>query len=66
MRFNIKAWIRSLPHKLREYIRIIKIARKPTKEEFTRIAKITGAGIVIIGLIGFIVQAVYNVVTHLV
>lgn len=33
-------------------IRIISIARKPTDEEFVKIAKITGAGMIGIGLVG--------------
>ncbi len=41
-----------------EYKRIIKIARKPTKEEFLRILKITGAGVMLIGFIGFALQIV--------
>ena len=35
---------------------VLKVTRKPTKEEFRTIVKITGLGITIIGLIGFILQ----------
>lgn len=41
--------------KLGEYTRVLKLARKPNKDEFTMIAKVAGAGILLIGLIGFIV-----------
>ncbi len=41
--------------KLGEYTRVLKLARKPNKAEFTMIAKVAGAGILLIGLIGFIV-----------
>jgi protein transport protein SEC61 subunit gamma-like protein len=41
-----------------EYIRVLKLARKPNREEFTTIAKISMAGIGIIGMIGFIIYAI--------
>ena len=36
--------------------RVLAITRKPSKEEFTTIVKVTGIGIVLIGLIGFLLQ----------
>jgi protein transport protein SEC61 subunit gamma-like protein len=42
---------------LQEYIRVLKLARKPSREEFTMIAKISMAGIGIIGTIGFVIYA---------
>ena len=43
--------------KLQEYIRVLRLARKPTREEFNMIAKISLAGMGIIGLIGFLIYA---------
>jgi len=40
--------------KLREYLRVLKIAEKPDRDEFEMSAKITGAGIIIIGFVGFL------------
>ena len=40
-----------------EYIRVLKLARKPSREEFNMIAKISMAGIGIIGVIGFVIYA---------
>ncbi len=40
---------------VKEYIRVLKLARKPNREEFTMIAKISMAGIGIIGTIGFVI-----------
>ncbi len=37
-----------------KYGRVLKMARKPTNEEFGKSSKITGAGIIIIGGIGFL------------
>jgi protein transport protein SEC61 subunit gamma-like protein len=41
-----------------EYLRVLRLARKPTGEEFTMIAKISMAGIGIIGTIGFLIYAI--------
>ncbi|MDY6764726.1 MAG: protein translocase SEC61 complex subunit gamma [Halobacteria archaeon] len=38
---------------LKEYIRVLKLARTPGWDEFTQVAKIAGAGILLIGLTGF-------------
>jgi protein transport protein SEC61 subunit gamma-like protein len=40
-----------------EYIRVLKLARKPSREEFNMIAKVSMAGIGIIGSIGFLIYA---------
>ncbi|MEA3283256.1 MAG: protein translocase SEC61 complex subunit gamma [Euryarchaeota archaeon] len=44
--------------KLSEYTRILKLARKPTREEFLMIAKVAGAGILLIGAVGFMIYLV--------
>ncbi len=38
-----------------KYWRVVKLARTPTRTEFSRIAIVAAAGIFLIGLIGFIV-----------
>jgi len=38
-----------------KYGRVLKMARKPTDEEFAKTSKITGAGILIVGGLGFVV-----------
>lgn len=45
--------------KLVNYRRVISVARKPDKEEFTKAAKITGSGILFVGMIGFIIFMIY-------
>jgi protein transport protein SEC61 subunit gamma and related proteins len=42
----------------RECVRVFKITKKPTKDEFKTISKIAGLGILVIGLIGFLVHLV--------
>jgi len=41
--------------------RVLKITRKPSKEEFLLAVKITGVGIVAIGLIGFSIFLVFKI-----
>ncbi len=40
---------------VKEYIRVLKLARKPDREEFTMIAKVSMAGIALIGIMGFLI-----------
>ncbi len=43
---------------VKECARVLKITKKPTKEEFKTISKVSGLGILIIGLLGFIVHLI--------
>ena len=45
----------NVPLRLGEYMRVLKLTRRPTRAEFTVIAKVAGAGILLIGFIGFII-----------
>jgi len=38
--------------------RVLRVTKKPTKEEFKTIVKVSGLGIIIIGMIGFIIQMI--------
>ena len=38
-----------------KYVRILKMARTPTGEEYSRTLAITGAGIMILGAVGFVI-----------
>jgi len=40
---------------LEEAIRVLKLTRKPNKDEFMLIAKVTGVGIILVGLLGSII-----------
>ena len=40
---------------IKETIRVLRVTKKPNKEEFSSIVKVTGLGIAIIGIIGFII-----------
>jgi protein transport protein SEC61 subunit gamma-like protein len=43
----------------RKYLRVLKLARTPTREEFTKIAIVAAAGVLIIGLIGFFIYEMF-------
>lgn len=47
--------------KLSEYVRVLKLTRKPSREEFSVIAKVAGAGILLVGFIGFIIYILITV-----
>ncbi|MBD3310120.1 protein translocase SEC61 complex subunit gamma [Candidatus Woesearchaeota archaeon] len=40
----------------KECRRVLKVTKKPSKEEFKTIVKVSGLGIMIIGLVGFIIN----------
>jgi protein transport protein SEC61 subunit gamma-like protein len=45
---------------VRKYWRVLKLARTPTREEFTKIATVAAAGVLVVGLIGFIIMIVFE------
>lgn len=45
-----------------KYGRVLKMARKPTDEEYSKTVKITGLGILAIGLLGFIIYMIRELV----
>jgi protein transport protein SEC61 subunit gamma-like protein len=60
--FMEKAW--DLQHRVEarqkrvgkgKYGRVLKMARKPTNDEYSKTSKITGAGILLIGGLGFLI-----------
>jgi protein transport protein SEC61 subunit gamma-like protein len=43
----------------RKYWRVLKLARTPTREEFIKIATVAAAGVLVVGLIGFIIYELF-------
>jgi protein transport protein SEC61 subunit gamma-like protein len=41
---------------------VLKVTKKPNQEEFKMIVKITGLGIIVIGLIGFIITMIATLI----
>ncbi|AIY89276.1 protein translocase SEC61 complex subunit gamma [Geoglobus acetivorans] len=50
-----------LSEKFRDYINILKMTRKPDREEFVTTLKVSVAVMLVIGLIGFIVYLLMDV-----
>jgi len=45
-----------------KYGRVLKMARKPTSEEYAKTCKITGIGILVIGGLGFLIYLLTTIV----
>lgn len=43
---------------IKECVRVLRVTKKPDKTEFITIVKASGLGILIIGLMGFIIQMI--------
>ena len=55
---NTTSWQYKIKSFVRECIRVLRITKKPSGYEFKTIVKVSGIGILIIGLIGFLIQMV--------
>ncbi len=43
------------PTDLSSYVRVLKLASTPSWQEFSQVAKIAGAGILLVGFMGFLI-----------
>jgi protein transport protein SEC61 subunit gamma-like protein len=50
-----------VPYDLASYVRVLKLASTPSWEEFWQVSKIAGAGIFLVGLLGFVIFLVMSV-----
>ena len=55
---NRASWKYKIKSFIGECIRVLKVTKKPDAFEFKTIVKVSGLGILIIGLIGFVVQMI--------
>jgi protein transport protein SEC61 subunit gamma-like protein len=46
---------------LSSYVRVLKMASTPSWEEFSQVALIAGAGVLLVGFLGFVIFAVMSV-----
>jgi protein transport protein SEC61 subunit gamma-like protein len=44
----------------RKYLRVLKLARTPSRDEFTKIATVAAAGVLVVGLIGFVIYVFFD------
>ncbi|OTF06324.1 protein translocase SEC61 complex subunit gamma [Halorubrum sp. SD612] len=49
-----------VPYDPNSYIRVLKLASTPSTDEFLQVSKIAGAGILLIGFIGFLMFAIMS------
>ena len=52
-----------VPLELSAYTRVLRLASTPSWEEFSQIAKIAGAGIGLVGLMGFVIFLLMSFIT---
>jgi protein transport protein SEC61 subunit gamma-like protein len=55
----------NIKEKLAEYKRVLKVTKKPDSEEFKTIVKASGLGIVVIGMVGFIIAIIVQLIKML-
>ncbi len=48
--------------KLNEYINVLKMTRKPDKEEFTMTTKVSVAVMFVVGVIGFVIYLLMDII----
>jgi len=52
--------IQKSKERLNEYRRVLQVTKKPNKDEFLTVFKVSGIGILIIGAIGFTINMLYQ------
>ena len=52
----------NLKELLKRCVRIILTSRKPTREEFMKVSKVTSLGVVIIGVLGVFVAFIFGLI----
>jgi protein transport protein SEC61 subunit gamma-like protein len=55
-----KITVESIGQVLRAHLRVLKLTKKPSREEFLTIAKVAGLGILAVGAIGFIIYVLLS------
>jgi protein transport protein SEC61 subunit gamma-like protein len=51
-----------VPKDLGSYTRVLKLASTPSWEEFSRVAAIAGVGVILVGILGFLIFIIMNFV----
>ncbi len=63
---TIKEAVQGIGPTIRSYIRVLKLARKPTRDEFLTIAKVSAVGILAIGAVGLIFYFLMSILPKMV
>jgi len=51
--------------RISEYTRVLKLAKKPGRKEYSLTAKVTGIGIIIVGLVGYSIKYISVIIQGL-
>lgn len=62
MNLSVKNIKEKILYAISETRRILILTRKPRRKEYDNVAKITGIGIIIIGLLGFIIFLISHII----
>ena len=54
-----------IKRKIQEYMRVLKITKKPANPEYSAAIKITGLGILLIGAIGLIIYIIAKITGYI-
>ena len=55
---NLSSYWTRLKTFINESVRVLRVTRKPNKPEFQTIVKASGLGMIIIGLVGFVITMI--------
>ncbi|MGZ7046869.1 MAG: protein translocase SEC61 complex subunit gamma [Methanobacterium sp.] len=50
---------------LRQCRRVLYVSKRPDRDEYINVAKITGIGVIIIGVIGFVISLIAQLLSYL-
>ncbi len=53
----------SISQFIKQCRRVLYVSKRPDRDEFVNVAKITGIGIIIIGVIGFIISIIAQIIS---
>ena len=45
--------------------RVLRVSKKPGREEYINVAKVTGIGIIIIGVVGFVINIIAQLLNYI-
>lgn len=51
-----------IKEKLKNLERVLRLSRKPRRDEYIAIAKVTGIGLLVLGAIGFIIRIIIQII----
>ena len=55
----------SITKALKQYRRVLYVSRRPDRDEYLNVAKITGIGIIIIGVVGYIITLAAQLISQM-